>query len=353
MIHSMFEGRQPARYRRSLLRVLSVAAVGSLVLTGCVAGKPGGTTSPSEGEHTQKGGNVPPSKMRALQSRAFQTSDNITLQVDVLSLARLGSDKLKLQLRISNTGQEEAFPVGTFSNGKDVDNLGGFSLLDGENMKAYFPLTSTQGNMMQSGYSPNAGITQGHPIYPTIFFPAPPNATKVDIASPSAPLFNDIPIRGSATIAQGEPNPEKVQLKPPDIEDLTNTTDDLSGNKSVDQNNKGEEIRLNSDVLFALNKANLSSKAQSILKNVASDIDRAKTTTINVDGYTDNSGNDAINNPLSRRRAEAVAEELKKLVSRSGVTYRTAGHGSTDPVASNATPAGRQKNRRVTVTIGK
>ena len=142
-------------------------------------------------------------------------------------------------------------------------------------------------------------------------------------------------------------------MKPADVEDITSMSDDLNGDKSVDQSGSGEAVRLNADVLFALNKAALSKKANGILKDVAKRIDKASSSTIKVDGYTDNTGNDSINNPLSRRRAEAVAKALKKLVTRSGVTFQTAGHGSADPVASNDSSAGRQKNRRVTVTIGK
>lgn len=350
MIQAMIDLAQTARRRRSLLRLVSVVAAGGLVLTGCVSGPHDRKTGKPTNQASTNSGNVPPSKMRALQSRTFQTSGNTTLQVDVLSLARLGSDKLKLQLRISNLGDQELFPGGTFSNGGNLDDLG-FFLIDGKSMKAYFPLVSTQGTAMQAGYSSHDGIESGGSIYPSIFFPAPPGATVANIASPSTPPFTDIPIRGNATIAKGEPNPNRVQLKQPDIENLTNITDDLNGYKSTDQSGDRVEIRLNTDVLFALNKAELSSKAKAILKDVANEIDKAKTTSIKVDGYTDSSGNDAINNPLSRRRAEAVASELKKLVSRSGVTYKTAGHGSADPVATNDTSEGRQKNRRVTVTI--
>lgn len=355
MIQPMVEGTPSPKPRRALLRLLSITAAGSLILTGCVSGTHDGSKEkPSEGSPTDGNGNAPPSKMPALQSRTFQTSDKDTLQVDVLSLARLGSDKLKLQLRISNVGQEDASTVGTFSNGQNYDNIGGFVLLDGQNMKAYFPLTSAQGNVMQSGYTTdNETISPGSGIYPSLFFPAPSGVSKVDIASPSAPAFNDIPIRGTASVKRGEPNPEQVQLKPPDIENLTNISDDLNGDKSIDQNNNGEAVQLNADVLFALNKAKLTDKAQAILKDVAERIDKAKTSTIKVDGYTDSSGNDAINNPLSRRRAEAVASALKKMVSRSGVSYQTAGHGSADPIATNGSSEGRQKNRRVTVTIGK
>lgn len=349
MIHLMSKSGPSAIRRRSLLRLLSVAAAGSLTLTGCVVGGGGGEESPSQNpSSSEKGVSTPPGKLRAIQSRTFINNDGKTMQVDVISLAKLGSDKLKLQLRMSNVNQDtDLFPDG-FGR-----NLSGIALVDGQRMQAYFPLTSAQGNVMESGYDDLQSVKPGAPIQPVVFFPAPPGASKVDISMPATPLFSDIPIQGTASVAKGEPDPNKVQLKPARIEDITNPTDDLNGNESVDESAKKKAIRLNSDVLFALNKAKLSSKAKSILADVAKDIDNSKATVIKVDGYTDNTGDDAINNPLSRRRAEAVAAELKALVTRPGVTYQTAGHGSSDPVAKNDSAAGRQKNRRVTVTIGK
>lgn len=349
MIYLMSKSTPSAIRYRSLLRLLSVAAAGSLALPGCVAGDGGGKKNPSQSPSSSENSvSTQPGKASAIQSRTFINNDGKAMQVDIVSLARLGTDKLKLQLRMSNVRQEsDLFPDGFGHNLADI------ALIDGKKMQAYFPLTSTQDNVMESGYDDLTSVKPGAPIQPTVFFPAPPGASKVDIAMPATPLFNDIPIQGTAAVTKGEPDPNKVQLKPARIEDITNLTDDLNGDKSVDDSGSKESIRLNSDVLFALNKARLSNKAKSILADVARDIDKSKVGTINVDGYTDNSGNDSINNPLSRRRAEAVAAELKKLVTRSGVTYKTAGHGSSDPVATNGSAAGRQKNRRVTVTIGK
>lgn len=349
MLFSMIRGGQSVVRSGPLLKLLSVGAIGSLALSGCVSGNTSGdkTSAPASSPGSTA---TAPAKLPAIQSHVFQV-DQSNLQVDVLSLARLGSDKLKLQLRITNVGNSSASVSYAFG----LNNFSAISLIDGQGMKAYFPLMSTQGKDMESGYPQSSDIIDaGGVVNASIFYPTvPTNVGKVEINSPTCPLFTDIPINGTATVSKGEPDPNQVQLKPPKIENITSSSDDLNGNQSVDQSNNGEAIRLNTDVLFALNKASLSSKAHGILKDVASKIDQAKTTTIKVDGYTDNSGNDAINNPLSRRRAAAVAAALKKLVTRSGVTYETAGHGSSDPVAKNDTAEGRQKNRRVTVTIGK
>jgi len=71
---------------------------------------------------------------------------------------------------------------------------------------------------------------------------------------------------------------------------------------------------------------------------------------IRVDGYTDATGTAEYNLWLSEKRAESV----KKYLSDAGVSaakIKTAGLGIKNPVGDNKTPEGRQKNRRVEVTI--
>lgn len=74
---------------------------------------------------------------------------------------------------------------------------------------------------------------------------------------------------------------------------------------------------------------------------------------IKVDGYTDNSGPDSINIPLSNLRAESVRNFLQRTYPGTFPTkrFQTAGHGSQDPVASNSTPDGKAANRRVAITL--
>lgn len=67
---------------------------------------------------------------------------------------------------------------------------------------------------------------------------------------------------------------------------------------------------------------------------------------LQIEGHTDNVGNDADNLDLSKRRANSVK---KFLISKgcSAASIQATGYGESRPKASNATPEGRQKNRRV------
>ena len=73
-------------------------------------------------------------------------------------------------------------------------------------------------------------------------------------------------------------------------------------------------------------------------------------TSFYIDGYTDNVGSAAVNKRLSKARAQAVANALvKDGVARNRLVVR--GFGKEHPLCSNATPEGRQCNRRVEVLI--
>jgi outer membrane protein OmpA-like peptidoglycan-associated protein len=74
---------------------------------------------------------------------------------------------------------------------------------------------------------------------------------------------------------------------------------------------------------------------------------------IQVDGYTDDTGSEAVNRPLSEARAAAIQQYLQRLAPESfpSVRFAVAGHGALNPVATNATTAGRAANRRVEIAL--
>jgi OmpA-OmpF porin, OOP family len=74
---------------------------------------------------------------------------------------------------------------------------------------------------------------------------------------------------------------------------------------------------------------------------------------IQVDGYTDDVGSDAVNRPLSLARAAAIQGYVQRLAPESfpSARFAVAGHGSLNPVATNATAEGRAANRRVEISL--
>lgn len=82
------------------------------------------------------------------------------------------------------------------------------------------------------------------------------------------------------------------------------------------------------------------------LSAVAADLKKAADLTVSVGGHTDNVGADAANLQLSERRAKAVVAKLAALGVPAG-RLQAKGYGASQPVASNDSPEGRQRNCRV------
>ena len=105
-----------------------------------------------------------------------------------------------------------------------------------------------------------------------------------------------------------------------------------------------------SDVLFDTGKFSLKPGAREKLAKVAGILLAYPGLNIEVGGYTDNVGGDAMNQTLSENRAGSVRDYLvQQGVSTSSVSSR--GFGNTLPVASNENSAGRQQNRRVELLV--
>ena len=111
-------------------------------------------------------------------------------------------------------------------------------------------------------------------------------------------------------------------------------------------------IKLNiaSDVSFGLGSASLKNSATKLLKSLAAVLNKHPNSAIEIIGHTDATGSDAINLPLSAKRAESTRDYLiaQKVAAE---RFTTQGWGSDQPVADNNTAAGRAANRRVEVFI--
>ncbi len=104
------------------------------------------------------------------------------------------------------------------------------------------------------------------------------------------------------------------------------------------------------DIFFDLNQATLRPESFYSLDKLADLMKANPSWVIRIEGHTDSLGTDELNMALSAERAKAV---VSYLVSKgiSSDRLEAQGYGPTVPVADNATPEGRQKNRRVEFRI--
>ncbi len=109
------------------------------------------------------------------------------------------------------------------------------------------------------------------------------------------------------------------------------------------------KVTFDSGILFATGKADLSTSAKNSLAEFARVLNSNQDCDVAIIGHTDNTGTDAINQPLSVNRANSVSNYLRSCGVQGKQIKSVEGQGSTNPVADNSTAAGRQQNRRVEV----
>ena len=108
-------------------------------------------------------------------------------------------------------------------------------------------------------------------------------------------------------------------------------------------------ITLDSGILFDVDKYDVRPEAKRALASLATVLKEADVKAFEVDGHTDSDASDEYNQVLSEKRANAVKDFLASQGITAEITIK--GYGKTRPVASNDTPEGKQKNRRVEILI--
>ncbi|MFV0495805.1 OmpA family protein [Mycobacterium sp.] len=160
---------------------------------------------------------------------------------------------------------------------------------------------------------------------------------------PDVIVANDIVARTQVTAGappppDDEPQPEAPPPPPPvpaGCDDLPAAINGLTGGP----------------LYFGGDGVSLTPETSQSLVRVADRLKECGDARVTINGFTDNTGGEAINIPLSDQRAEAVAEFLiANGVARDRVTSK--GMGSADPIADNGTPDGRAANRRAEIVVG-
>ena len=124
------------------------------------------------------------------------------------------------------------------------------------------------------------------------------------------------------------------------------------GNDRVTISNTGDRliVTLPQDILFDTDSFAVRSSLVPDLRAVSQNLQAYPSSTVQVIGHTDNTGEAAYNQDLSERRAGSVANVLISSGT-SASRIVTVGRGEDAPIATNLTPEGRALNRRVEIVI--
>lgn len=119
---------------------------------------------------------------------------------------------------------------------------------------------------------------------------------------------------------------------------------------SVTRNGNDLILNMPGNVTFKTASADLNANFFSVLDSVSLVLKEYDKTIIDVEGHTDSDGSDAYNQQLSLSRANAVGTYLQSH-GVNGQRIMAYGAGESRPIASNATPEGKQQNRRVELRL--
>lgn len=163
----------------------------------------------------------------------------------------------------------------------------------------------------------------------------------VDAGDPSAPELD------LAAVAQTA-SPDQALAQPVGIERYVESID---GSSSAITDEDETVVDLASDLTFDVDSAALTADAESSLSDLAAYLKRFSSGSLTVTGHTDDVADDAYNQDLSERRAQAVADRLAALTDLASWTLTVSGKGESEPKVPNTDDASRAVNRRVEVVI--
>ncbi|GAA2718143.1 OmpA family protein [Actinocorallia aurantiaca] len=329
------------------MRLLPIAAL--LVLAvGCSS-----TEDPPPGRPSQEG--APPASSGPSASgppalAAVDVDTKVKARVEVVGLNRYGGgDHVLAQIRVTNNDGADFDPLNHLADDTDAtpdtDQAGGIFLLDPAARRVVKPLQTDRGcvcstveNALDSFLKPGEQKT---------FFavlPAPSGGAKTaTLLTPMSPPLVNVPISDSPPSGQAFPEPVGESVSYP--LDAHSEDDD----SELRDDGKKVEVSLSADVLFATGSHTLTSAAGALIEKTAARISGGSGGSVEVEGHADSTGSAAINDPLSRRRAESVAKRLKTLVP--DADFQTEGFGSSRPLYPNTNAEGRRRNRRVTIAF--
>ncbi|GGZ55846.1 OmpA family protein [Streptomyces bluensis] len=132
--------------------------------------------------------------------------------------------------------------------------------------------------------------------------------------------------------------------------DIKSVVEDLGGEERREDTNQNVTFALQAEVLFPKDSSTLNPEARSRIQAIADEIKAQKPTTVRVFGFTDNLGSYAHGKTLSKKRADAVHDQLAGFLG-SDITFEVRGYSEDYPIADNSSEEGRRKNRRVEVSF--
>ncbi|KQY25151.1 hypothetical protein ASD16_06850 [Cellulomonas sp. Root485] len=183
---------------------------------------------------------------------------------------------------------------------------------------------------------------------------AVPDGDAVDVLLPQAGWFDDVPVvdaedAGTSTVPPSELTESDVAELP--VLDLEQYTEQVDGQVRARVTPSEVTVAVASDVLFAVDSADLGPDAEAALAAAGAQITAYDGGRLTIVGHTDDVADEAYNLDLSERRAASVEQRLSSLVDLSAFDVAVEGRGESVPAATGTSVEARAQNRRVEITL--
>ena len=363
--------------RRSFVALSALAGLGLPVLAGCdlpgVSKNKDGSASPSGSSATAGGSASAKGKAKA-GSTDWQKLDahimghNVTVEVSPVIRQDEKTSIIALRLtRAKDDASVDAINASSYSGISDKLNVSNYlgvpsisrpgtgaslvKLLDLDSGRVWSAINGSGGLLdLTPGENITSYLSFGKVDTDTATVLVPmAGFTTVSVLEADAAKKAKVNLSTAQTAIDQSSHAATELADPVAIERYTRALDDST---STQAGSKDITVTLNSDVTFASDSADLTPAADTQLQTVADQLDQYPDGgTLTVVGHTDDVQDDAYNQTLSEKRANAVKTKLQQLTDLDKWNPTTTGKGESEPRVKDTTDEARAANRRVEITL--
>ena len=363
--------------RRSFVALSALAGLGLPVLAGCdlpgVSKNKDGSASPSGSSATAGGSASAKGKAKA-GSTDWQKLDahimghNVTVEVSPVIRQDEKTSIIALRLtRAKDDASVDAINASSYSGISDKLNVSNYlgvpsisrpgtgaslvKLLDLDSGRVWSAINGSGGLLdLTPGENITSYLSFGKVDTDTATVLVPmAGFTTVSVLEADAAKKAKVNLSTAQTAIDQSSHAATELADPVAIERYTRALDDST---STQAGSKDITVTLNSDVTFASDSADLTPAADTQLQTVADQLDQYPDGgTLTVVGHTDDVQDDAYNQTLSEKRANAVKTKLQQLTKLDKWKTSVSGKGESQPKIKDTTDEARAANRRVEITL--
>lgn len=337
--------------RRSMLRLHLLSVGAAAVLAGCGEGHEAPDPQASAPALAPDAATVTDGPSASAPAQAAVTltgtaNNGTPMTVDVGPIIRSAQyTVVRLSFATQEDGSQSAHLSGT-------GDLRGVCLLDLESALVWPELdTSREALKGTTNYSVRAGEPLvAHAVYAAV----PQTLSQAQVLVPAFGIAVAVPVVDEDDLAAQDTDVQAIlagatleeeRTGPFPVEFFTGAAD---GTVEAAYSEQAVEMTLASDVTFAVDSADLSAQADAQLANVVQQLARCPSGgSLAVTGHTDDVADDAYNQALSERRAQAVVERLGQMTDLSSWRLTVTGKGENEPREAGTSSEARAANRRV------